>query len=248
MLCNIRHGGQRLHRIFAGGGFAGEHHGAGAVIHRLRHIVDLCPGGTGIADHGIQHLRGYNDVFPRLSAASDDFLLEHGHLIAGHLHAEIASGYHNAVCRSNDLIDVVNALLIFNLRNDLHTACAHPLQQIADIHHVLGGPGKGGSNKIKAIFHREQNIAAILRGQERQIHRSPGQIDALVVLHLSAVCHGANHIIPGNLPDNQLNESIIHADAHPGLYYAAEVGIAGGAARLVAHPVIAVKRERLARL
>ena len=66
-----------------------------------------------------------------------------------------------------------------------------------------------------------------------------------MILDFAAVCHGADHIVPGNLPDNQLDQAIVHADAHPGLHHMAEIGITGGTAGFVPHAAVTVEGKRL---
>ena len=45
----------------AGGGFTGEHDTGCTIVDSICHVGDLCTGGSGILDHGFQHL-GYAGI------------------------------------------------------------------------------------------------------------------------------------------------------------------------------------------
>ena len=117
---DAHHGGQSLQGVLAAGGLAGEHHAAGAVKNGVGHVGHLSTGGTGVADHGIQHLSSSDDGLAGAQTLTDDLLLEHGHLGSGDLYAQVAAGHHDTVGDLQDLVDVVHALLVLDLGDDRH--------------------------------------------------------------------------------------------------------------------------------
>ncbi len=60
-LRNLRHGLDRLYGILTGSRLAREHHAGRSVIDRIGHVGNFCTGGTGIVNHGFQHLRSGDD-------------------------------------------------------------------------------------------------------------------------------------------------------------------------------------------
>ena len=48
---NLGHLNHGLERVFAGGGFGGQHHGVCAVQHRIGYIADLGAGGHRVGNH-----------------------------------------------------------------------------------------------------------------------------------------------------------------------------------------------------
>ena len=64
-----------LHREAAGSSLSREHDTVGAIQHSIGHIGRLCPGGPGILDHALQHLRGCDDRLARLHLRCTRFAL-----------------------------------------------------------------------------------------------------------------------------------------------------------------------------
>jgi hypothetical protein len=60
-------GVEHLHafeRVFADGGLAGEHHAVGLLVDGVGDVGDLGAAGHGLADHGLEHVRGDDDGRP----------------------------------------------------------------------------------------------------------------------------------------------------------------------------------------
>ena len=127
------HGMDGLHRVIPGGGFPGQHDGAGAVEHGVGHVGDLGAGGGGVHHHGIQHLRGGDDHLPRAVALADDGLLDAGEPGVLDLHAHIAAGDHDAVRNGEDFLEIVDAFPVFDLGDDLDVVRPVVVEELADI-------------------------------------------------------------------------------------------------------------------
>ena len=92
-----------------------------------------------------------------------------------------------AVGGFDDLVDVVNALLVLDFGDDLHAFGTHMVEKVPDILDILGAAGEGGGDKVKAVFCGKEDIAAVLLGQERQVHGGSGEVEALAVPDGAAV-------------------------------------------------------------
>ena len=114
LLCDRGHGLHGLHRVFAGGGFPGEHYGAASVIYGVCHVGDLGAGGTGIVYHGFKHLRGGYYALAKEAALCDKVFLDRGKLSIRDLYAEVAAAYHNAFTFAAYVLYIVNAGLVLD--------------------------------------------------------------------------------------------------------------------------------------
>ena len=184
---DAHHGLQGLYRVLARGGLAGEHDAAGAVVNGVGHVGGLGPGGTGVLHHGVQHLGGGDHLLARQIRLLDQFLLQHGHVLQGDLHAHVAPGHHDAVHHPEDLVDVLHALHVLNLGDDVHGVAVVLFQNVADLQDVLGGAGKGGGDVVEAVFDAEDDVGAVLLADKGHGQLGAGHVDALVVGDPAAV-------------------------------------------------------------
>ena len=78
--------------------------------------------------------------------------LDGGDILQIHLDAEIATCDHNAVGGLDDLIDVIDTLLILDLRDDLDVTLA-AVEDLLYLIHVLAGADKGVSDEVHIVIH-----------------------------------------------------------------------------------------------
>mmetsp|Transcript_5057 Transcript_5057/g.10206 ORF Transcript_5057/g.10206 Transcript_5057/m.10206 type:complete len:238 (-) Transcript_5057:974-1687(-) len=76
-----------------------EHDGVRPVVNCRGHVGGLRPGGSGVVDHALEHLRGDDDRLAHLSASVDDSFLQKGDVLGGTLHAEITSRDHDSIAQ-----------------------------------------------------------------------------------------------------------------------------------------------------
>ena len=67
-------------------------------------------------------------------------------------HAHVAAGHHDAVGHREDLIDVLHALGVLDLGDDLDEIALAAVQQAADLQDIGGAAHKGGGDEIKALL------------------------------------------------------------------------------------------------
>ena len=63
--------------------------------------------GRRLDDHGFEHLRGGDDRLAREAGLGDELLLQDGHFLDRHFHAEVAARHHDAVRRLQDFVEVL---------------------------------------------------------------------------------------------------------------------------------------------
>ena len=244
----VNHSGQGLNGVLAGGRLAGEHDAGGAVEHGVGHVGHLGPGGTGIADHGVQHLGGGDDRQAGPDGGLDHLLLEDGHLVGGDLHAQIAPGHHDAVGGGDDALQVLNALPVLDLGDDADIVAAVLAQFGADVLHVAGLAHEGGGDEVEVVVHGELQILPVLVGEGGQQNVHIRYVNGLVAGQGAAVFHLTVDLVALYLLDPQLDEAVVHQDAAAGPHLLVEVGIGDTHPAAVAGHVIGGQDKSLALL
>ena len=227
-LGNRSHGLQRLDGVLARGGLAGEHDSAGAVIDSVGNIGDLGTGRAGVDNHGIQHLGSGNADLTGAHGAVDQVLLDGRDLGKVDLNAHIAAGNHDAVGHGQNLVDVVDALLILDLRDDADLGVVL-VQNVADVHNVLRVAGKAGGDQVKALLDTKQNIARVALAHIRHGQMHAGNVDALLGLDGAVIADGAGNIGIADFINAQLDQAVIQHDAAAGLDVVGQVLVGDGA-------------------
>ena len=240
------HGLEGCHRILARGGLAGEHHCAGAVVDRVGHIGDLGTGGAGVGDHGIQHLGGGDADLTGAHGPVNEVLLQRGDFCKINFHAQVAAGHHDAVRYGQNLINVVDAFLVFDFGNDAHAGVVL-VQQMANLHDVLRAAGKAGGHQIVPLLDAEQNILPVALAHIGHGQMYAGNIDALFGFDNAVIFHGADNVGVGDFLNVQTDEAVIQHDAAACPHIVGQVLVGDGADLVGALDLAAGQRELLAR-
>ena len=229
--------------VCAGGGLAGEHDAAGAVKDGVGHVGHLGAGGPGVADHGVQHLGGGDDVLACPDGGLDHPLLEDGHLVGGDLHAQIAPGNHDAVGGGDDAVQIVHALPVLDFGDDADGLSAALVEESADLRHVGGPADEGGGDEVKVVLHGEAQVVPVPVGEGGQGDGHAGDVDALVVGEDAASDDGAVDVVAAHLRHLQLHKAVV--DEHPAarLQLVAEVDVGDGNTGPVAGHVVGGEGE-----
>ena len=104
-----------------------------------------------------EHLRGHDDGLLLHHTFVDNLALDAGNALDGHLDAEVAARNHHTVGRIDDLIDVVHAFLVLNLRDDLDVA-AVGVENVLNSLHVGGAAHEGVGDKVNIFLDGEENV------------------------------------------------------------------------------------------
>ena len=126
-------------------------------------IGHLGAGRAGIVDHRVQHLCGYDDRLLGLHALADEHTLDAGDLLRRDLDTEVATGHHHAIGGFENLVDVVHALLVLDLSNDLDGTLVR-VEDLLDIQHVPLATDEGVSNEVQPIGDGPFDVAPVLFG------------------------------------------------------------------------------------
>ena len=118
-----------------------HHDTVGAVRNRVTNVADLSPGRAGVLDHGLEHLGSANDGLAGNVAHGDDLLLRSKDLGRGNLDTQVATGNHDTVRLLENLGEVVEALAVLNLGDDLNVS-AVLAENLADVLDILSTTDK----------------------------------------------------------------------------------------------------------
>mmetsp|Transcript_101220 Transcript_101220/g.264434 ORF Transcript_101220/g.264434 Transcript_101220/m.264434 type:complete len:320 (+) Transcript_101220:321-1280(+) len=174
---------------------AGQHDAIRAVQHSVGHIAGLRTCGARGLDHGLQHLRRGDHGLALHVALADDHLLGQEDVLRRDLHAQVAAGDHDGVAGIDDLVDVLQALLVLDLRDDLDVAAART-QGVADQLDVRGALHEGCGNEVHGMGDAEvHQVVNVLLLQHGQVHLHARQVAILALAQLHAVHDRGDHVV-----------------------------------------------------
>ncbi len=107
------------HRIAADARFARQHHGVDAFVDRVRDVGDLRARRDRVFDHRFEQVRRDDAAASEYRAPADDRALQIRQFRDVRFDAEVAARHHDAVSGARDLVDVGDAFLVLDLRDDL---------------------------------------------------------------------------------------------------------------------------------
>ena len=144
------------------------------------------------------------------------------------LNAHIAAGNHDAVGHGQNLVDVVDALLVLDLRDDADLGVVL-VQDVADIHNVLRVAGKAGGDQVKALLDTKQNIARVALAHIRHGQMHAGNVDALLGLDDAVIADCADNVGVADLVNAQLDQTVVQHDPATGLDVVGQLFVSDGA-------------------
>ena len=106
---------------------------------------------------------GYDDRLFGFHALADQHTLDAGDLLRRDLDTEVATGHHHAIGGFENLVDVVHALLVLDLSDDLDGTLVR-VEDLLDIQHVLLATDEGMSNEVQPIGDGPLDVAPVLFG------------------------------------------------------------------------------------
>ena len=129
-------------------------------------------GGADVVRHALEHLGRGDDALAEQAALADELLLDARQLLIRHLDAHVAAGDHDAGALGEDVLDVVDTGLIFDLGDDGDVPAA--VAEIADVANavydgtsavMLSGESAAGKYPVKTV----QTMAEIVEETEKHI-------------------------------------------------------------------------------
>lgn len=161
------------------GRLAGKHDTVSSVSDGVTDIADLGTSGTGVLDHGLEHLGGADDGLASKVAHGDELLLGSKHLGGGNLDTKVTTGNHDTVSLLENLLEVVKSLSVLNLGDDLDVL-ALVTENLTDISDVLGAADERGKDHVDTVLDTKSEIGLVLLGKSGQVDISVGKVDTLL--------------------------------------------------------------------
>ena len=231
------HGLDRLHRVVADRGLAGEHHAVRTVENRVRHIGGLGAGGPRGGDHGLQHLGRDNHRLGPLACRANDLFLDQRHVLEREFNTQITASDHESVEGVDDLLEVRDRLRFLQLCDD-GNAAPFLIHDLVNPFDVVTTTNEGKRDHVDVLRERPTQIPLVLLTHRRNGDGDPGKVDSLVVGHMAAYDHFAKHVSGRDLQSPQTHLSIIDQDLVPWLHVPGEALEGGGAALLGAENIL----------
>ena len=222
-LRNADHRAHGLHRVRACGRLAAQHNGARAVVDRVRHVGRLRTRRARILDHRVEHLRRRNDLLAGDIRLVDELLLQHRDLLHRDLDAKVAARHHNAVRNADNVVDVLHAVRVFNLRNDANVAAVVFFKLVADHHNILCRARERGGDKLKIFLHAEFKICAVFFADIRHGKRHARHIDALIRRDGAVIQKATLNVRVCHLFHDHFNEAVVDEDMRAAVYVLRQV-------------------------
>ena len=246
ILGDAGHGAQRLDGVLARGRLAGEHDGARAVIDGVGDVSDLGAGGADVVRHALEHLGRGDDALAEQAALADELLLDARQLLIRHLDAHVAAGDHDAGALGEDVLDVIDAGLIFDLGDDGDVPAAVRAQEAVEIDQILPARHEGCGHEVHVVFDAEEQVALVLLAQKRLLEHLVRKAHALAVGQHAAGGDAADDVRVGRGGDGQRDEPVVDEHGVARLEILREPGIAHGHALGIAGDGLGRERERVA--
>jgi hypothetical protein len=213
-----------LDRMQAHARFSRQHHRVGAVEDRVRHVRGLGPRRARVVDHGLEHLGRDDHRLAHAARQQDGLLLDRGHALERHLHAEVAARDHERVGHLEDLAQAGHGLGLLELDDDrqLGAACGH---ELARLDHVLGPAHERQRDQVDPQRQPELEVGLVLVRERRRRDVGARQVDALVVAHGSALDHARGHAHAVGLEHLEADVAVVDQERVARLDVACEVRI-----------------------
>ncbi len=151
-----------------------------------------------------------------LRGATNDVLLDRGHLLRRHLDSEVSARDHDAVGDFQDGVEMLDSLRLFELGDDPYIGLQR-IQTAAHMAHVVRGTHERYGDGVYALAYGEDQVFFIFFGQRRNLDRNAGEIDALVLAQRAAVDDLADDVVAVDGADVELDQAVGEQDARSGL-------------------------------
>ena len=231
-LGDARHRLDRLHGIGPRSGLVAQHDGVDPLVDGAGDIAHLGARRTRRTDHRVEHLRGDDDRTFGGDALVDDHPLRDGDDLGRQLDAQVAARHHDAVGGFDDLVDVVDSLLVLDLRDDLDAAVPAVENRLHGFDVARAAHERVG-DEIDAVLRGPLDVHAVFLGHRRQVDRHVGDVDALARTQRAVAHDAADQFFGRFLFDMQFHFAV--GDEHR------------GPRRHVAHDVLDIHVDHLAR-
>ncbi|MPM18884.1 hypothetical protein SDC9_65302 [bioreactor metagenome] len=108
---------------------------------------------------------------------------------------------------------------------------------MAQIRHVRGAADEAGGDKVKILFHAEENILPVPLAEIWHGKAHAGDVDPLVIFDASAVFHPADDILASDFQHREADKPVVQQNRAAGNHVAGKVPVGDGADMLVSRNV-----------
>mmetsp|Transcript_17537 Transcript_17537/g.48669 ORF Transcript_17537/g.48669 Transcript_17537/m.48669 type:complete len:212 (-) Transcript_17537:632-1267(-) len=163
-------------------GFSRKHNCVGSIEHCVGNIGTLGAGWAWVDDHALQHLGGSDDRLSGDVGLANHHLLRQEYLGGWDLHAEVATGHHDSVRVSQDLVVVLQSLLVFDLGDDLDALTAVVGQELSEVLDIITLAHEGGGDEVDLVLDPEvDDVIDVLFGEGWQIYDDSWEVHVLTL-------------------------------------------------------------------
>ena len=144
--------------------------------------------------HGIQHLGRRDNHFSGAADFLDNHLLDDRNILKRNLYTHVAAGNHDTIGNADDLVNVLHALHVLDLCNDMDVLAAFFFENPADCKHVIRAAHERGCNKIIVVLHRKYDVAIVFLADVRHGKLHIRNIHTFFIGNHTAVHNGTDNI------------------------------------------------------
>ena len=112
--------------------------------------------------HALQHLGCSDDPLSQQTAFGDELLLDLGKFLEGDLDSQVASRHHDTAAGFTDLIDILHAVAVLDLGDELDPGAAFFTDEIPYIQQILLSRHEGAGDEIHSLFDAEGDVRLVL--------------------------------------------------------------------------------------
>ena len=198
-----------IDRIFSLRRLAAEHHGIGLLEDGVRHIGDFRAGGNGVRDHALEHVGGDDDGTAKLDALLDDAALDDREFLHLAFDAEIAPGDHDRVGGADDVLDIADSILVFDL-GDRARVRAEAAQHAFEFQNIRRLAAKTQSHKIHADLDAEFDVLEVLGGERREVDLHAREVDVAAGAEVALSEELALHAVGVFFQHLHVDHAVVH--------------------------------------
>lgn len=212
LLADSSHDMDRVDGEITSGGLTTEHDAVSAVEDGVGDVAGFGTSGSGVLDHGLEHLSGSDYGLAGNVALGDHHLLGQENLLRRNLHTEIASGNHDGVRLSEDLVEVLETSLILNLGDNLDVT-ATGSQDLSYLTNIVGLLHERSRDKVDTLRDgKVDEVILVLLSDNGELNLATGQVHVLSLTELSGVQDLGSDPVVTDLGDLQDDGSVRHED------------------------------------
>ena len=174
---DTRHHRDSFDWVLADSRFAGKHDCVCSVKYGVRDVARFCPCRTRIPLHGVQHLRGGDDLFSCQIAFPDQVFLYDWNVASVDFHTQIAARHHQAAAHLEYLFGILDAFLVFDFGDDLRVRRIHFFKDFDNFQDIIRSSDKACSDEVHSLLNTEADIRSIFFRQPRHTELGFRHID-----------------------------------------------------------------------